>query len=257
MRRMTSLLHCAARAWLSVLTLPPIAAAQRNPPPVNVAADAAFVQQIEQQYGPAFRYMYRAELHFMRIVCQPTKEQYDKIAADGEPAVKEALRKCAEATRHNNPNAQVDLRAPLVEAITKAVRTSLSAEQAARYQKELDRRAAARKRMVLRNLVSKVDKVLLLTKEQRQQLGEILEKHWAEVWNQTQMYMYGYNHFPSMPDTEILALLTEAQKTAWHGVQKGQIYFGIDVGVNIAPGVAVDEEVWDDHPPEKPAEKKP
>ena len=61
-----------------------------------VNQEDVFVQQIEQQYGPQLRQLHKAELHFMRIVCQPTREQFGKIAADGEPAIKAAMKKFAE-----------------------------------------------------------------------------------------------------------------------------------------------------------------
>src|SRR4051794_27639754 len=69
---------------------PTIAAVPLNP--ARAFVNDAQVQQWEQQYGPQLRQLLRTELHFMRLVCQPTKQQYEKIAADGEPAIKEAIR---------------------------------------------------------------------------------------------------------------------------------------------------------------------
>src|SRR5205085_4701378 len=64
--------------------------------PVNaagrVAVDDNAVQQWEQHYGPQLRQLLRTELHFMRLAAQPTKPQYEKIAAESEPAIKEAIR---------------------------------------------------------------------------------------------------------------------------------------------------------------------
>src|SRR5262249_38391206 len=37
------------------------------------------VQRFEQQLSPQFRQMYRTELHFLRLVTQPTKQQFEKI----------------------------------------------------------------------------------------------------------------------------------------------------------------------------------
>ena len=34
------------------------------------------------QFGPQFKQLHKSELHFMRIICQPTKEQFAKIEAD-------------------------------------------------------------------------------------------------------------------------------------------------------------------------------
>src|SRR5262245_50457026 len=55
----------------------------------------AVIVQFEQQFAPQFRQLYRTEMHFMRIVCQPTRQQYEKIAAEGEAGLKEATKKYA------------------------------------------------------------------------------------------------------------------------------------------------------------------
>jgi hypothetical protein len=249
MRRTTPLLTGAALAWLSVLAAPSPAPAQAARAAPVAAPAAPFIQQFEQQYANQFRQVYRLELHLMRVVCQPTRQEYDRIAADGEPAVKEALRKCAESMQGPHRGGQ-EPHALLAEAIARSVKASLSAEQAARYQKELELRDAARKRATVRNLVGKVDKLLLLTNEQRDRLAGILETHWNAAWNQTQWLTYSAAYFPPMPDTEILAILTEPQKTVWRGAQKVNILFGFDVG--ILPGMEVEDEVWDDPLPRKP-----
>src|SRR5262245_27385476 len=58
----------------------------------------ANIQEFEMELGPGIRQIYRAELHLMRVIAQPTKEQYDKIAADADAVVKAAVRKYAEAS---------------------------------------------------------------------------------------------------------------------------------------------------------------
>src|SRR5207244_5508681 len=62
----------------------------------------AQVQQWEQHYGPQLRQLLRTELHFMRMVTQPTKQQYEKIAADTEPAIREAVRSLLVAQNTGN-----------------------------------------------------------------------------------------------------------------------------------------------------------
>lgn len=216
-----------------------------------VQNDAA-IQQFEQQFAPQFRQLYRTELHFMRLVAQPTKQQYEKISADGEPVLKATIKKFAVHMR-GGPGEQSDPRTPIADALAKSVQAALSPEQAARYQKELDQRAAARKRVVLLNLVAKVDKVLVLSIEQRDKLGKILDNKWTDSWDQTQMLMYVGQHFPPMPDTEILPILTESQKVVWRGIPKGNIRFGFNLG--FVQGIEIEEEVWDDDPPKQNPER--
>jgi len=225
------------------------------PPPVPVVGfrldalpagvDDAQVQQFEQQYGRQVRLLYRTELHFLRSVCQPTKEQYDKIAADGETVLKAAVRQYAEVMFGRMP-AQSDARAPIASALAKLARQTLPPDQAARYQKELDERAAARKRVMLRTLLNAVDRVLFLSDEQRVQLGEILEANWHSTWNHSQWLMYAGQYFPSMPDAKILPILTETQKTVWRGIPKGNIGFSFDL--DSIPGIDIGDEIGADGP---------
>src|SRR5438132_848754 len=138
----------------------------------NIGQEDAVVQQFEQQFAGQFRQLYKTELHFMRLVSQPTKQQYEKISADGETALKATIRNFAlQMNGLRQPRAsageQSDPRPLIADALAKSARTILSREQAARYQKELHQRTAARKRVVVLNLVAKFDKVLVLTAEQR------------------------------------------------------------------------------------------
>ena len=73
------------------------------------------VQQFEQQFGPQFRLLYKMELRFMRTVCQPTKQQYEKIAADGEPALKATMAKFAKTWRRPGTDEQSDPRTPITD----------------------------------------------------------------------------------------------------------------------------------------------
>jgi len=210
-----------------------------------VVADDAMVQQLEQQYGAQLRLLYRSELYFMRLVTQPTKQQYDIIAADGDAVVKATLRKYAGAIL-GRANDQSDPRAFVAEAIGKSVRQTLSAEQSARYQKELDTRVAARRRVVVQNLVLAVDKALLLTAEQRSKLGEVLEGNWDHSWDNPQWLTITGQYYPAMPEAKILPILTDTQKTVWRGIPKGNVRFGFDFGV--LPGIEIGDDVWGDDP---------
>jgi hypothetical protein len=272
MRRTANLLFCATGAvWLSTCGFLASGRAFAQEPPRKMAQEAERkaalkraqeaerkaaldarrkaqeavlaqqAQQFEQQFGPQLRQLYRTELHFLRMVCQPTKQEYEKIAADGEPALKEISTKLAQNARGLS-NEQSDPRTPVTTALAKAVRTTLSPEQAARYQKELEQRAAARRQVVLLNLVAKIDKVLVLTADQRAKLGEVLEKNWNESWNQPQLLMYGAQYMPQMPDAKILPLLTQTQQTVWRGIQKVNVRFGINLG--ILQGMELEDEVW-------------
>ena len=72
------------------------------PVPVGLVPPQANGDFLLQQFLPQFQRTQKAELHFMRMVCQPTRQQFEKIAADSAPALKEAAEKYGRA----NPNAR-------------------------------------------------------------------------------------------------------------------------------------------------------
>jgi hypothetical protein len=223
--------------------------------PVQPQDDDNFVRQIEQQYAGQFRQLYRTELHFMRMVTDLTRPQYEKIAAETEPSMKEAMRTFARSMRSGGTEND-DPRVPMTRAITKSVTANLSPEQAARYQKELDLRVVARKRVFVTNLVAMIDRIVILRPEQRDQLAKVLTDNWDESW-QMQILMYGGQYLPALPNAKIQPILSEAQRQVWQGVaNRGNVRFGGGQSLNFVQGVEVDDEVWENDLP-KPAGKKP
>jgi hypothetical protein len=217
----------------------------------NVNNNDAFVKQMEQQYGARMKQLQRSELHFMRQVCQPTKEQFQKIEAAGDAEMNANIKKLAKtiadqrmgrARGNANPP---DSRKQITSGLVNKVKETLSPEQAANYEKELDERAAARRRFVVTGLVWAIDKRLVLSQEQREKIAEVLMKNYKNGWNDIQLIMQGGQYFPSMPDDKINPLLTDTQKAIWRGVQKGNVFFGNNE-LDWFQGVEVDAEVWVD-----------
>jgi hypothetical protein len=217
------------------------------------ANEDAMMKQLEQQVGGQVRNIYKRELHFMRTVCEPTKQQFEKISAAGEASIKDAIRKYA-ATMRGRTGDEPDPRTAITAGIAKSVKAILSPDQAARYEKEIEQRAAARKRVAILNLLSAMDKTLILTAEQRDKVKKVLEENWNESWAEpTMLYNLGY-YYPTMPDDKIQVHLTDAQKKVWGGVHKG-IRFGFQM--NDGQEEVVDE-VWDgDKLEKKPDAKEP
>ena len=142
----------------------------------------------------------------------------------------------------------------------KAVASTLSAEQTERYQVELTKRSAARKRVALFNLVSKIDKDLLLTTEQRTKVSESLEKNWKSEWGQQlEVFVYGDQFSPILPDDQVVPFLNEKQKVIWKGLPKNanQIWGWLGMGF-IQGGVMIDGDVMmiEENVEEKAEEKK-
>jgi len=227
----------------------------------NKAPDDLVVKQFEQQYGRQLLQLYRSELHFMRVVCQPTKQQYERLLAES-PTEKATVRKLALMMSDRQEGRAMagarsfevqDLRKLITDQLAKSLRPTLSTEQTALYLKELDQRAKARKRVALMNLLAKLDKALVLTPQQRAKLGEMLENNWNDSWGQMQWLMLGGQHFPPLPDDKILPVLNPTQKAVWRGTPKGNIHSAFDFG--FLQGIEIDAEVWPDELPMKSSER--
>jgi hypothetical protein len=212
------------------------------------AAPANNLQQFEQQYGRRFQQVYRSELHLMRIACKPTHEQFDRISAGGEPELRAVIKKCAEIWCEQRQlgvreeSQYPELSKAIAAAVVKAAKAVLPVEQVTLYQKELDRRDAARRRVVLSNLVTAVDQKLVLSAEQRDRLREILDNNWRSSWNRTQVLMSYAEYIPPLPDDKILPILSEAQKVAWRGLPKSNAYWGFEL--DLVESVESSDEVW-------------
>jgi hypothetical protein len=211
------------------------------------------LKQLEAHFASQFRKLYRYEMSFMRIATDLNKQQFEKIAAECEPAMMESLRSYVKKVRNKDRNPPNPKRS-MIDSITKAVQKQLSAEQAARYQKEIDYRTASNKRMAVAVMVVKFDKTLVLSGEQRRKLTNILEGNWDDLWNQ---FANEGQDFPEIPDEKIVPILTEPQNAVWKSVvkHKAHNYWGFW-------NEDLEEEVWPDDVSKKvespdPKEKPP
>jgi hypothetical protein len=203
-------------------------------------------QQFNQQYGPRFRQMYRSELHLMRMACQPSREQFDKISAAGEAELKEVVQTCSEYWRRQRQGGRVpgengpEVRKLIAAGIAKSVKSILSPEQAARYQEELDGREAARRHVVLAKIVASVDRRLILTADQRAKLAAVLEKNWRPWWGH--LFLRFGDVVPQLADEQVLPILNEAQKVVWQKTTKMHAWMGFEL--DYYQLLEIGDEVW-------------
>jgi hypothetical protein len=186
----------------------------------------AQIQQFTQQFRPILR----AEYHVLRIACALTPEQRKVIARAAEQVLHDAARKYGEAMHRPMTPAQraaLDSRRLIQEGLVAAVTAQLPPEQAARYQAQLARRNAGRNQLTVRNLVARLDRDLILSPEQRNQLIQSLSSHWDDSWGQSpETFLYDNNLLPSIPDQYVVPYLSETQKRIWRSTQKIQGFFG-------------------------------
>ncbi len=241
------------------------APAKKAPPAPEKPADQneAFAQQFEGQFGKQFQHLYRTELHLLRVVCKLTKPQYQKVAAEGEPALKATKQKFLDTWRNQQQGkwdrsgkGQADPRETLSAELEKALQKTLTPEQAAAYKKERDLRTAAQRRAVVKTLIVMMDRHLVLSAEQRDKLHEILDKNWNDSWY-TYVVRFGGYYFPAMPDAKILPILNEDQKAIWNGIPKANIFYGFNGLYGLVGDIGEFEETWDDDVPAKPVQPTP
>ena len=201
------------------------------------------VQQMMMQFRPILR----AEFHVIRVACRPTPEQRKAIAQAAEQTLRDATKKYVESMRRPMTAAQRaanDPRRLIEEGLVQAIKSQLPAEQVARYQEELTKRAAGRKRLALRNLVARLDHDLVLSPDQRDKLSESLSAHWDDSWGQSlEMFLYDNNYFPPISDQYVAPFLNESQKKIWRGTQRFQRFFG---GFGMMGGVMDNDPLEDE-----------
>jgi hypothetical protein len=202
-----------------------------------------------QRFTQQFRPILRAEYHILRVACRLTPEQRKGIARAAEQTLKDVAKRYLETMQRPLTPAQraaLDPRKLIQEGLSQAVKTKLPAEQAALYQEELTKRNSARKQLLVRNLVARLDHDLVLNDEQRKMIGEALSSHWDDAWCQSlEMFMYENAFLPPIPDQHVAPLLSEPQKKIWRSTRKVQSYFGGFgiVGGNMREDPLEDEEL--------------
>jgi hypothetical protein len=226
------------------------------------AQQAKALAQAEQQFVPQFRVLWKAEMHFVREVCQPTAGQVTKLRDLSKDQIAVASARFVRGRSGRRvvngvitpmkPNSN-EPRVILQEAIHPGLETILTPEQLARYDGEVEQAQLSRRDMVIKNLVSKLDRDLQLSGEQREKLSVALTSNWDANWSMPpQMLMNLDNMFPTLPDKLIVPELNERQQQVWRGSPKQAMqnyYSGFGLFGN-----QIDESIWDDEPGSGPAD---
>jgi hypothetical protein len=221
----------------------------------------ADVNQFEQQFKRQFLGLVKAELFFLNHTCNSTSEQRKQLKISSEIILTQTVVKFAELQKKMNQGGfdwnapHPDPRRHIQEAFAKDAKKCLTPEQVAIYEGELIKRLENRKRASVMNVVARLDEELILTAEQRTKLAaELTEKWKAAESQQMEIFLYGNNYFPNIPEQFITSSLTDKQKEVWRGIPKNNnIFFGIGHVGN----VVINGDMWNDDLPEaKDAEVK-
>ena len=198
-----------------------------------------------QQWIPHFTQQYRpilvAELKFIKNRCDLPKEKRPKIKAAGEAALKETALRMAElqAPMQGIRETPADPRRQIRDALKKALKDALTAEQMMKFEADTADRAALRKRAAILNVVARLDPILCLNAEQRDKITKEIDAAWQERWEQwLTLSIYGDQYFPDVPQNLITNHLNEEQKNVWNGLQR------VDFGFWHPGGEDLQDEEW-------------
>jgi hypothetical protein len=225
-------------------------AAQPRPADRVVIVDAG-ANLAELQFLEQYRPLLRTELEFVKKICLPTNEQQLLIAQEGERILKDAAKRPNDVVRgvlmlgvraRAAPSNPADLRKQLQEGLAASVKSHLSEVQAALYRDEIEKRAAHRRQIAVRNIVARLDQELALSAAQREKLCESLVSNWNDAWCASlEVFLYGNEFLPQIPDQFVAPALSDAQKKLWRAMLKSSgVVFGGNVNVLGIP--------WDDEP---------
>ena len=182
-----------------------------------------------QQYMRQARPIVRAELIFVRKICELDMEHFRLINHDAEAAFKEAAKTFVQAQQQGRvrlpgqgrPAPAVDGLAMLHEGLSSVMKKDLTSEQFGHYQAEVEKRDANRKQSAVRFLVDAMDRDLYLSGQQRLKLTESLLAHWDHGWSMSLEYLlYGNQFYPQGIDAYVTPVLDATQKKIWQATQK-------------------------------------
>jgi hypothetical protein len=170
------------------------------------------------------RPFYRYELMHARTACGLTKEQLRKIRPEADTAYEEAIDGLYTASvegRKWYSGVETDYHGAIRRAVFSVVERHVSREQWAALQADLRARAVGRKEAGVPLLVAMLDRELLLTEPQRQQIAESLSAHWDDRWcDALEAAFAQQSRCPEVPDPLVAPYLSEAQQDTWRRVPR-------------------------------------
>ncbi len=189
------------------------------------------IQQFTQQGRP----MMRSEVLLVHSLFHLKKEQLRVLVKGAEAGLEKVAKEMAEYQQGGMARVAVrgqaarnpDWANKLQETIAVEFKKQLTPDQFAQYQSEVDKRSAERKEFGLRFLVDAIDRELLLSPKQRDQLLATLGPKWEGGWAMYLEYiMYGNQFFPQEVDRLVTPVLDNTQKKVWQGAQKVSGFWG-------------------------------
>jgi hypothetical protein len=117
----------------------------------------------------------------------------------------------------------------LDENIAEVIKAKFPDSASASYSKELASRASQRREMVVENIVSILDKKLVLTTDQRDAIGKSLITNLPDnQLPQLQILSSEGDAIPMIPENCLLPHLRDSQRTLWQNLPNRAVQYGFD-----------------------------
>jgi hypothetical protein len=237
------------------------------PDQVKVDEEAAARAEAIKTSTSTFRSVIRAELEFIRAASGASDEQARRMTREARGRLKSTVARYVDmalkARREKNNAQDVDWTAlylPLQRDLVSIAKGQLSHEQWTRFQDEVARREEARKRLVVRSLLVRLDARLALTAAQLDTLAGSLRSHWDPRWESEDIFNDHNAPFLELPDAIIVPFLTGAQKAAWKALEKKAVRQGngpssrlmvqLEVAAMLSEVMPAGDDLDDDDAPE-------
>ena len=216
---------------------------------------------IDQQLRAQFEPVVKVELSFAIRACGLEGEQRKKLIAAGEKWLVEFVKDNEQQGGNRNRNrvlivngigrveGQNISRERIAKNLGDVIKSTLTPEQSAVYERECEQRENAYREAIAATLVVRMDEKLALSAEQRQQLTDSFTQKWDAKWAPPiEIFMYNNDIWPPIPDKVVSPHLTPAQWEIWTRLAKNaqNIHFG-------GWGLGENAQVIDDVEFEKPA----
>ena len=173
----------------------------------------------------SFQALLVSELRFCRSAGGLTKEQAERIALEAgvlmEEAAYEAARLGLKPAQRQGIWLATDPKPPNPVKLVRAILERLVGEcatplQQRRYMAEGKKRDAHRKETAIHGLVARLDRMLVLSGGQREQLLKMFESNWDEEWGVLNGALGDDEApLPAIPERLIMPLLTVSQRMTW------------------------------------------
>jgi hypothetical protein len=145
----------------------------------------------------------------------------------------------------NDNQTTSDPHAMLGKMVAQALEAHVSAEVAEKFLAERQRRTAWTKKVIIDNILAGLDEKLLLTTDQREQLTELIDRHWHSVDPQLldQFTLANHQTWLPVPDGLMHSLLTPTQRRVWTDRRLHHTVMFNAMGIRVPP-LQHGDDVW-------------